>query len=64
MHLSYYDHYLLQQATSHPSILYAFTTMHHKDSKIGRIKEDELIDPIIFNELMKTRNRNIKEEKL
>ena len=68
VHLSYYDHYyahyLLQQATSHPSILYAFTTMHHKDSKIGRIKEDELIDPIIFNELMKTRNKNIKEEKL
>ena len=67
-HLTYYNHYyahyLLQQAINHPSILYAFTTMHHKDSKIRRIKEDELIDSAIFNELMKARNQNIKEEKL
>lgn len=63
VHLSYYDHYyahfLLQQATNHPSILYAFTAMHHKDSKIGRIKEDELIDSAIFNKLMRIRNQNI-----
>lgn len=68
VHLTYYNHYyahyLLQEAIIHPSILYAFTTMHHKDSKIGRIKEAELIDSDTFNQLMKIRNQNISKDKL
>lgn len=65
VHLTHYDHYyahyLLQLAIEHNSILFAFTAMHFKDTKLKRITEDELIPEEEFNQIMKIRNEEISK---
>lgn len=57
----YYAHYLLYRAINHFSTIFAFTSMHNKDFKLGRITENDLIQKDEFTIIWKERNKKISE---
>lgn len=60
----YYAHYLLYMAINHFSTIFAFTSMHNKDFKLGRITENDLISKDEFTIIWKERNKKISENNL